>query len=170
MELDRIAIRAVFAYVVLLGLLRASGKRTIAEGTPFAFVLALVLGDMVDDVLWAEVGAARFVVAVTTLTIAQIVVAWASSRFDGIDRLVSGAPAPLVLDGATVRSEQRSQRMNDKVVAFELRHHGLDDGQWGQVKSAHVEANGAVSVIRTRADRPAERRDAPALRERVERA
>jgi uncharacterized membrane protein YcaP (DUF421 family) len=63
----RIAVRAVFAYVFLLVMVRLSGKQTVAHGTTLDFVLALVFGDMVDDVVWAEVPAAQFVVAAGTL-------------------------------------------------------------------------------------------------------
>ena len=160
MELHRIALRALFAYLVLLALLRSSGKRTVAEGTPFAFVLALVIGDMVDDVLWAEVGAAEFAVAVSTLTLAQIAVAWAASRWGWVDRLVEGRPSPVVRDGAPVRGEMRGERVNEKTLAFELRQAGIPREQWSDVESAHVETSGAVSVTRTRAARLAQRRDA----------
>jgi uncharacterized membrane protein YcaP (DUF421 family) len=158
-ELYRIAIRALFAYLVLLALLRASGKRTVAEGSPFDFVLALVLGDMVDDVLWAEVGAAEFAVAVSTLTVAQIAVAWAAARWSRVDRLVEGRPSPVMLDGTPVGGEMRGERVNEKTLAFELRHEGIGREQWSAVKSAHVETSGAFSVIRTVAERALTRRD-----------
>lgn len=167
MELHRIAVRAVFAYVVLLGLLRASGKRTVGQSTPFAFVLALVIGDMVDDALWAEVAAAQFTVAVSTLTVTQILVAWAASRSAWVDRLVTGSPAPIVIDGTADRASLRATRMNGKSVAFELRHHGLGRGQWGDVKLAHVETSGDVSVLRTREARPIPKKDADAVRARA---
>jgi uncharacterized membrane protein YcaP (DUF421 family) len=50
----------VFAYLFLLVLLRLAGKRTVAQGNTPDFVLAVVLGDMIDDALWAEVSAAQF--------------------------------------------------------------------------------------------------------------
>jgi uncharacterized membrane protein YcaP (DUF421 family) len=159
MELHRIAVRAFFAYVVLLALLRASGKRTVAEGTPFAFVLALVIGDMVDDVMWAEIGAAEFAVAVSTLTIAQIAVAWGAARWSWLDRLVEGRPSPVVVDGSPVAGEMRGERMNEKTLGFELRHQGIARERWSAVKSAHVETSGTVSVIRTVEERPATRGD-----------
>jgi len=146
---------------VLLALLRSSEKRTVAESTPFAFVLALVIGDMVDDVLWAEVGAAQFTVAVSVLTVAQILVAWAASRHPWLDRLVSGAPSPVLVDGAPVRAEMRAERMNEKTLAFELRHNGIERDRWSDVELARVEPSGALSVIETRSARPARRCDAP---------
>ena len=166
MELHHVAVRALFAYVVLLALLRASGKRTVAEGSPFDFVLALVIGDMVDDLLWAEVGAAHFTAAVGALALAHTTVSWASSRWDRVDRLVEGAPSPILFDGGPERGSLRSERMNEKGLAFELRHQGIDRDRWHEVKSAHVETSGTVSVLKTRADRPLPRRDAGALRRR----
>lgn len=68
----RIVIRAALAFVFLLALIRLSGKRIVTQGTTFDFVLALILGDMVDDLLWAEVHASEFVVAVLTLVGADI--------------------------------------------------------------------------------------------------
>jgi len=162
MELHRIAIRALFAYVVLLALLRASGKRTVAQGTPFSFVLALLIGDMVDDLLWAEVAAAHFTAAVGTLTATHALVSWASARYAWADRLVSGDASPVLFDGGPERSGLRAERMNEKGLAFELRHQGVDRDGWNEVKSAHVETSGAVSVLKTRADRPLPRREAGA--------
>ena len=167
MELHQVALRALFAYVVLLALLRASGKRTVAEGSPFDFVLALVIGDMVDDLLWAEVAAAHFAAAVGVLTATHVSVSWASSRYAWAERLVEGVPSPVVIDGGPDRDSLRSERMNEKTLAFELRHHGLEKDGWPEVKSAHVETSGAVSVLRTQADRPLPRREAGAIGKRA---
>ena len=70
----RIAVRVVFAYVVLLIMVRVSGKRTVRHASPFDFTLTLILGDMVDDVLWAEVDASIFVVAAGVLVTVHILV------------------------------------------------------------------------------------------------
>lgn len=63
MDLARIAVRAAFAFVVLLLLVRAAGKRTVKQGTAFDFAVALTLGDLVDDAVWGEADAALFVIA-----------------------------------------------------------------------------------------------------------
>ena len=62
MDLCRIVARVLFAYVMLLVMMRVSGKRLVRHASPFDFTLSLILGDMVDDVLWAEVDASVFVV------------------------------------------------------------------------------------------------------------
>lgn len=73
----RIVIRCVFAYVLLLVFVRLSGKRAVKHANTFDFVLALILGDLVDDFLWAEVAASTFLVAtgvlMTTHTVVDVV-------------------------------------------------------------------------------------------------
>jgi uncharacterized membrane protein YcaP (DUF421 family) len=59
----RIVVRVVFAYVVLLVLMRLGGKRLVTQASPVDFTVAITLGDLVDDPLWAEVHASLFVVA-----------------------------------------------------------------------------------------------------------
>jgi uncharacterized membrane protein YcaP (DUF421 family) len=63
----RITIRVLAAFIFLMALLRLSGKRTIYQGTAFDFVLALVLGDMIDNAIFNEVPFAEFAVGAITL-------------------------------------------------------------------------------------------------------
>ena len=75
LELLRLAVRALLTYMFLLGLLRVSGKWTIRHGTTVDFVLAIVIGDLVDNVLWQETPFAQFVVAASTLVVLKLMVA-----------------------------------------------------------------------------------------------
>jgi uncharacterized membrane protein YcaP (DUF421 family) len=68
----RIATRALFAYVALLVLIRLAGKGTVKHGSVLDFTIALVIGDLIDDMVWAEVEAARFLVAAVTLVMIHI--------------------------------------------------------------------------------------------------
>jgi uncharacterized membrane protein YcaP (DUF421 family) len=67
MTLTGILGRVIVTYVVLLLLVRASGKQSVRHGTTFDFVLSVIVGDMVDDAIWAEVGMSTFLVGVVTL-------------------------------------------------------------------------------------------------------
>jgi len=70
----RVGVRALLAYLVLLLLLRLAGKASVSQGTPFDFVLALVLGDIVDDALWSEVPMAQFVIAAASLVFMKLAI------------------------------------------------------------------------------------------------
>lgn len=70
----RIVARVVFCYVVLMIMVRVSGKRLIRHASPYDFTLTLILGDMVDDLLWGEVDASVFVVAAGMLVMIHVCV------------------------------------------------------------------------------------------------
>jgi uncharacterized membrane protein YcaP (DUF421 family) len=89
MELHRIVVRVLFAYVSIVVLVRISGRRTIGQGDVQSFVLAVVLGDMFDDLFWAEVSAAQFVVAVSALVGAHVWMTAMNARIG--DRIWSNA-------------------------------------------------------------------------------
>jgi uncharacterized membrane protein YcaP (DUF421 family) len=59
---------------VLLVFVRLSGKRAVKHANTFDFTLALILGDMIDDLLWAEVGAATFVAATSVLMMVHLTI------------------------------------------------------------------------------------------------
>lgn len=54
--------------------------------------------------------------------------------------------------------------MSVKGLAAEVHHHGVDREDWPEVQAAHIEASGAVSLLKAGWARPAERRDADAVR------
>lgn len=76
----RIVIRVVFVFLTLLALVRCSGKRTVKQGSPFDLTVALIIGDMADDAVWAEVALSQFVIACGTLVVAHVLVDTARFR------------------------------------------------------------------------------------------
>jgi uncharacterized membrane protein YcaP (DUF421 family) len=161
----RIAVRALFAFVVLHALLRASGKRFVAEATGFDFVLALILGDVVDDLLWAEVPASQFTVAAATLVLARLGAALASAGSPRAAALLGGVARLIVQDGSPLRPAMRAERMNRRELAEALRREGLEPHDWQQVRSARLERSGRVSVLRKPWAQRARRADADRLRD-----
>lgn len=167
METLGILVRATFTYVFLLALVRLAGKRTIGEGSPFDLVVALVIGDMPDDMIWGDVPLAQGIVAMGALVLLHTIVAYGSFRFPAFDRLVGSGATPIVRDGRPERAAMARERVNDADLASWLRSQGLAD--LDAVHEARVEPDGRVSVIRTREARPADRGDEPGLRRAVRR-
>ena len=158
-ELYRIAIRAAFAYFVLLGIVRASGKRTVWEGTAFDFVLVLILGDMFDDVLWGEVPASQFAVAVGTLALLHTTISILSFRSRAVRRVVEGDPSLVVRDGAYDRRAMRDDRLAPAELAMLLRHRGVAAVDLPDVRAGHLEFDGQLSVLKHEGAREAHRSD-----------
>jgi uncharacterized membrane protein YcaP (DUF421 family) len=165
-DLYRIALRTVFAYVVLLALLRASGKRTVEQGTPFDFVVALVLGDMIDDLVWADVPAARFTVAVGTLTLVHTLVSLACCWSDQFERLMAGAPSPVLEAGQARRETLRAERINEKELAEMMRLEGIARERWPEVRRATIEVSGQPAVQREPWAEALRKRDRPLIKMR----
>ena len=72
MDLLRILARVVFAYAMLLIMMRAGGKRMVRHASPLDFALSVILGDMIDDMLWAEVDASVFAVGAGVLVMIHV--------------------------------------------------------------------------------------------------
>jgi uncharacterized membrane protein YcaP (DUF421 family) len=90
----RIAVRAAFAFVFLLAVMRIAGTRTIGQADLSSFIVAIVIGDLFDDFFWAEVSAAEFVVAIGTIVtvhLAAMTAVTASSRRGWLRRAREGA-------------------------------------------------------------------------------
>jgi uncharacterized membrane protein YcaP (DUF421 family) len=68
----RLVARALFGYALLLVLIRLTGKRTVKHGSVLDFTIALVVGDLVDDMIWSEVPVSQFVVAACALLMVHL--------------------------------------------------------------------------------------------------
>jgi uncharacterized membrane protein YcaP (DUF421 family) len=159
MDLWRIAVRALIAYAYLLYTTRASGKRVVGEATPFDFVVSVLIGDLVDDLLWAEVAVPKFGAAVGSIFVCDAIVKIGVHRSAAFLRLVNGAPTEVVRDGREDRSALRSEQLGELDLAHLLRLDGIEDR--GDVHRAFVERDHELSVLRTPRAEPAQRQDAP---------
>jgi uncharacterized membrane protein YcaP (DUF421 family) len=150
-------VRALATYLFLLVLIRLSGKRTIHEGTPFDFVVALVIGDFPDDIIWGEVPVAQGLVAIGTVMAVHLGVVHACFRSPRIERLVASAPTRVLSGGRALAKGFRAERMNRGDLDVQLRHHGVEDRR--DVKQAFVEPTGELSVFPSERARPVRRHD-----------
>lgn len=166
MEVERLIVRAVFGYLFLLGLIRVSGKRTVAQGTVFDFIVALILGDLIDDLLWAEVPAAQFVVAAGTLVLTHVAWVNANSLSKTFSRVTKGRPLMFMRHGTLLAPAMRAEKMNEREVEEMLRHRGLPPGRWIEVKSGWVETSGRPAVLKVDWAKTAQVIDLRALRNR----
>jgi uncharacterized membrane protein YcaP (DUF421 family) len=166
MELSKILLRVVFAYIFILILLRLSGKREVAQATGFDFVLALILGDLFDDLFWAEVPASQFVVAAGTLVFLQAVIALGSHMSEAFSRIVSSPAEVFMRDGRLLEPAMRREQMNEEDAEMLLRQQsGLARERWVEVKSARIEQRGKPSVLRHEWAKKAQKKDSDSLPE-----
>jgi uncharacterized membrane protein YcaP (DUF421 family) len=167
MELERIAIRAAATFIILLLLLRLSGKRTISQGSMLDFVVALVLGDLIDDAVWAEVPFSQFIIGVSTLIVIHLGTGLRASSNSRFHRWIDGEPVVLMESGEPVSPSLRAERISLGELGEHLRHQGLLREKWHTVRRAILELSGHVSVVKDEPGKPAQKRDRPRLLEIV---
>jgi uncharacterized membrane protein YcaP (DUF421 family) len=166
MELYKILPRVIFAYIFILILLRLSGKREVARATGFDFVLALILGDLFDDLFWAEVSASQFVVAAGTLVFLQVLTALGSHVSDLFSHIVSSRPEVFMRNGRLSRLAMRRTQINEKEAEMLLRQQaGLARERWVEVKSARIEQDGKPSTLRHEWAKEPQKKDRDSLPE-----
>lgn len=144
-ELGMTALRALGVYVVMLFVIRVLGKRTVGNFAAFDLLVALMLGEVVDEIIYGDVSIAQGMVAIGVVAAAQYGNAWLSYWDHGFDRILEGTPTPIVRSGEMLAKGMRQERLNAKAVMHELRLQGVDDIR--QVRLAMVETDGVVSVI-----------------------
>jgi uncharacterized membrane protein YcaP (DUF421 family) len=156
-ELILTAVRAVLVYGVMLVVMRVLGKRTIGNFSAFDLLVALMLGEVVDEIIYGDVGLAQGMVAILVLAGLEYANSWLSARNDTANRWLEGEPSPLVADGVVLRDRLRREHMHERDLLAELRLQGIED--LAKVKRAMLETDGGVSVIRQEWAEPAEKRD-----------
>jgi uncharacterized membrane protein YcaP (DUF421 family) len=156
-ELLMTAARALAVYVLMLIVIRTLGKRTVGNFAAFDLLVALMLGEVVDEIIYGDVGFAQGTVAIVVIAAAQASNAWLSWWDHGFDKLLEGTPTVVVRDGTLQEGGMRAERMNGKDVVAHLRSAGIQDIR--EVKLALVEDDGTVSVIKQSWAEPATKAD-----------
>lgn len=140
------ALRGLLVYAFMLVVIRVLGKRTVGNFTAFDLLVALMLGEVVDEIIYGDVDIAQGFVAIGVVALAKYVTQWLTYWDHGFNRLFEGKPTEIVRHGELVREGLRSEMMNEKEALAALRIQGVTDLK--EVKQALLEVDGEVSVIR----------------------
>ena len=156
-ELGMTAARGVLVYVFMLVVIRLLGKRTVGNFTAFDLLVALMLGEVVDEIIYGDVTIAQGVTAILVVAAAKYVTAWLSSRSETLGRILEGKPREVVRHGQFLRDGMRRELVNEEEVMAAMRLHSISDLR--EVKSAVMEVDGQIAVIKEDWAEPLQKRD-----------
>jgi uncharacterized membrane protein YcaP (DUF421 family) len=156
-ELLMTALRALGVYVLMLVVIRVLGKRTVGNFSAFDLLVALMLGEIVDELIYGDVSFLQGVVAIGVIALAEYGTNWLSYFDHGMNAILEGTPAVIVKNGEFQHNVMRRERMNRTDVLAALRLQGIDDVR--EVKLATVETDGEVSVIQEEWAEPVQKSD-----------
>jgi uncharacterized membrane protein YcaP (DUF421 family) len=157
LDLTGIAFRVSIMYVYALTLVRISGKQSLGQLTPMDFIVTLIIGDLFDDVFWADVPLIEGMVGFATIILAHILVTFVTSRNKSVYRLLASPARPLIEEGRLVQKNLRFERIRAEDVQFELRLKGEEHMR--EVKDARLEPSGQMSVIKDPSYKPVQKKD-----------
>ena len=139
-------LRSVVVYVVLLGMIRLSGKRTMGQFTPFDVLLIVLLGNAVQNAL---LGTDTSLLGGLLLAAVLISLNWTTgylaSRSRRIERLIEGVPVILARDGRLFEEVLRKELVSLNDFEEALRQNG--ELGMADVKYAILETDGRISVV-----------------------
>ena len=144
-------LRACAIYVLVMVLVRVSGKRAVGQFTPFDLVLLILIGNAVqnginggDDSL---TGAA---IMATTLIALNYGIAFVTSRNRKVEKFVEGVLVVLARNGKLFDHVLCRELVSREDFREALRMNGVEDVS--EVELALLETNGSISVVKKRDD------------------
>ena len=140
-------LRACVVYFVLLAMIRASGKRTMGQFTPFDMLLVVLLGNAVQNALLGEdTSVAGGLLLAVTLISLNWIVGFVSARSEKVEALIEGSPVLLARDGEVYRDVLRKELISRADFDKALREAGCE--AIDEVKLAVLETNGHITIIK----------------------
>jgi uncharacterized membrane protein YcaP (DUF421 family) len=144
----RIVVVGVLGYLALVVLLRASGKRTLAQMNSFDFVITVAIGATFGRMLTARsVPLVEAVTAFVLLIGLQFVVSSVQIRWPRFASLITAQPTLLLYGGELQTSQLRRVRVTEDEVRAAVRQHGA--GSLDDVTAVVMESTGTLSVIKS---------------------
>lgn len=142
----RVVVLGTISYVVLIAMLRFSGKRSVSKMSAFDLVVTVALGSILATVLLSEsVALTRGITAFFLLLALQYVMAALSVRLNWFERLAKSNARCLVVDGQIDRAALKHERVTQEEVMCAVRGVGL--GDLHSVAAVVLETDGDFSVI-----------------------
>lgn len=142
-------VRGAVIYLVLLVIVRLSGRRTLAQMTPFDLVLILIIAETTQQgLLGDDFSLVNALILIVTLFSVDIALSLVKDRFPRISLLLDGAPTILVSRGKPDHRALKRARVGlEDVLAAARTQEGL--ARLEQIKYAVLETDGAIGIVPT---------------------
>ena len=145
-ELLLTAARGLAVYAFMLLVIRLLVKRTVGNFTAFDLLVALMLGEVVDEIVYGDVSLVQGGVAIVVIAAAKYITTWLTYINPGFNKVFEGVPTVLLRQGDFQKKGLKKELMNEKEVMAALRLGGIDDMR--EVKLATLEVDGEISILK----------------------
>jgi uncharacterized membrane protein YcaP (DUF421 family) len=141
-----LVLRTGFAFVLILVITRAVGRRELSSMEPFDLILLVVIGDLVQQgVTQSDYSLTGATTVLVTMAVLVVATAWLSYRFARLRPILEGEPTLLISDGELLSRNLRRERMTVDEIRAEARQQSI--GSLQDIRNAVLETNGKISFI-----------------------
>jgi uncharacterized membrane protein YcaP (DUF421 family) len=153
-----LTIELLVGFIALLLLTKVLGKTQITQLTPFDFISALILGELVGNAIYDKQIGINYVLYAVMLwgllitLVEKITQKWKRSR-----SLLEGKPAIIIRNGMIDREELKKNNLDLHQLQNLLRN--KDIFSFNDVAFAILESNGTVNVLKKSLKQPPTRND-----------
>ena len=139
-------LRAVVIYVMVMALIRVSGKRAVGQFTPFDLVLLILIGNAVQNGLNGGDNSisGAFILAACLIAL-NYGVAFLTSRYASVETVMEGSPVVLARNGTIFAEAMRREMVSDEDLREAFRLNNI--AHVGDIGVAILETNGSISVL-----------------------
>lgn len=140
-------IRGAAVYAIVLLIMRLSGRRTVAELTPFDFVLLLIIAETTQQALLGDdFSITNAVILIVTLFSLDIALSHVKAWFPWVARALDGYPTVLIRSGKVDERALRRARISlDDVLVAARQSQGI--GKLEDINHAVLETDSGISII-----------------------
>ncbi|TCU10591.1 DUF421 domain-containing protein [Rhizobium sullae] len=141
-------IRGLAIYFVLLVIIRLSGRRTLAQMTPFDLVILLVISETTQQaMLGDDFSITNATVLILTLFLADILLSYLKSWSALAGKVIDGVPTILITNGVADQEALRGCRLQiEDVLEAARNQQGVESVK--DIRFAILEVSGAISIIK----------------------
>jgi len=144
--LAEVVFRTVIMFIVVLLMLKFTGKRGVKQLSVFEVVIIISLGSAAGDPMFYEdVGLVPAIMVFLVILILYRTVTWMLGKSTWFEKFIEGHTHCIIEDGRfSINSFEKEALAKDEFFA-ELRLKSIE--HLGQVRNAYIETNGAISVF-----------------------
>jgi uncharacterized membrane protein YcaP (DUF421 family) len=142
-----IVLRAAFAYVFIVFVLRVMGRRELSDLAPQDLVLLVVLGDLIQNgVTQSDMSMTGVTIAISTFVVLTVFSSYLGFKSARARSVLQGEPLIVVQDGKLIERNLEEERLTVDDVMEEARGNEIE--RLDEIKFAVVEAGGKMSFIK----------------------
>ncbi|WP_225743590.1 DUF421 domain-containing protein [Marinilactibacillus sp. Marseille-P9653] len=146
-EFTRLLLVGVCFYVLMIFVLRISGKRTLSKMNAFDFVVTVALGSTVSSLLinnqtnlWQGVTTFFLLIGL------QFISTWLSVRSETVSNLLKSKPALIYYDNQYDNRQMKKERISKAEILQAVRSQGVDSME--SISAVILETDGKISVLK----------------------